>query len=100
MVAMMNKSAELAQLMGLLVQKNRADRMDQTELGLRMGVGRGTISKLESGQGIKTSTLFDALEKLDCIEPIIAVVSDLLEDVQTNPQRKRRKTRPELSNDF
>lgn len=96
----MNKSTELAQLLGLLVQKHRTDNMDQSELAFRMGVGRGTISKLESGQGVKSTTLFDALEKLDCIEPVITVVSEMLEDVQANPQRKRRIPRPEISNDF
>ncbi len=96
----MNKSNELAQLIGLLVQKIRTDVMDQTELALRIGVGRGTISKLESGQGVKSTTLFDTLEKLDCIDPLIAVVSDLIEAVQNNPKRKRRIAKPELSNDF
>ena len=76
----MNKSTELAKLLGLLVQKHRTDNMDQSELAFRIGVGRGTLSKL------------------DCIEAKIAVVSEMLEDVQT--KRKRSIPKPQISNDF
>jgi len=96
----MTKSQELAQLMGMLVQKHRTDDMAQAELAVRIGVGRGSISKLEGGQAVVSATLFEALETLDCIDPIIEVVSDMLEAVQDNPQRKRRIAPKEMSNDF
>ncbi|MBL4631192.1 MAG: helix-turn-helix domain-containing protein [Paraglaciecola sp.] len=78
----------------------RAKRMDQTELGKRVGVSRTTISAIERGMGVNAKALFDVLAFLDLTDVIRVAISQQLQIEDKGPLRKLRKVREELSSDF
>ena len=79
---------------------SRAISMDQTELGLRVGVGRNTISAIENGKAVNAETLFKVLEQLDLIDDFQLVIDEKLEGQTQHFSRKTRKVQPLLDNDF
>lgn len=97
---MQSDSVNLLLEIGLLVKKMRAKRMDQTELGKRVGVSRTTISAIERGMGVNAKALFDVLAFLDLTDVIRVAISQQLQIEDKGPLRKLRKVREELSSDF
>lgn len=100
---MQNNPALLSQTLGQLVQQTRAQSMDQSELALRVGLSRNTISAIENGKSVNSEALFAVLAQLNLLAPIMAAVEQQLSPLAsqgTLKQRKQRKAKPELSNDF
>jgi len=93
----------LSQMIGQLVQQSRAESMDQTELALRVGLSRNTISAIENGKAVNSEALFAVLAQLNLLHPIAATIEQQLSPFvqqEAPKQRKQRKAKPELSNDF
>jgi transcriptional regulator with XRE-family HTH domain len=74
--------------------------MDQQELGLRVGLGRNTISSIENGKAVSSESLFAVLAHLDLLEDIQWSVDQTLKGYEGALQRKARKLPEELDNDF
>ncbi|WP_416305634.1 helix-turn-helix domain-containing protein [Neptunicella sp. SCSIO 80796] len=74
--------------------------MDQQELGLRVGVGRNTISSMENGKSVSAESLFLILEHLNLIDDIQEVIDQQLSNTTIKLSRKSRKPISELDNDF
>ena len=93
----------LSQTLGQLVKQIRAESMDQSELAVRVGLSRNTISAIENGKSVNSEALFAVLAQLNLLQPITDAVEQQLaqfaHQVQKK-QRKQRKAKPELSNDF
>lgn len=96
----MQKSISLLNSLGELIRAHRSAKMDQSELAIRAGVGRSTISALENGKSVSAESLFRVLERLELIDDIQEVVDDKLRLTTVKLQRKTRKLREELNNDF
>ena len=99
-VVFVSVHAQFAKTLGKLVKHQRAQSMAQDELALRTGLSRNTISAIENGKSVSTEALFTVLAHLNLLhllaEPVFAEL-DLLDNRQ---QRKVRKPKAELSNDF
>lgn len=96
----MQKTDVLLRTIGKLVVSMRSIKMDQTELGQRVGVGRNTISSIENGKAVNAETLFNVLEHLGVIEDFQAVAEQKLSEQNSTLSRKSRKDAQELDNDF
>ncbi|RVT45493.1 XRE family transcriptional regulator [Rheinheimera sediminis] len=100
---MQKEASSLNQSLGQLVKQIRAESMDQSELAVRVGLSRNTISAIENGKAVNSEALFAVLAQLNLLQPITAVVEQQLAQFNNQPQKKQRKQRkanPELSNDF
>ncbi len=86
--------------LGKLVSSIRSISMVQTELALRTGVGRNTISSIEIGRPVNAETLFKVLEQLDWIDELQQLVDQMAQEQGSAPVRKSRKIVQELDNDF
>lgn len=100
---MQKEAVTLSQSLGQLVKQIRAESMDQSELAVRVGLSRNTISAIENGKSVNSEALFAVLAQLNLLQPITDAVEQQLaqfaHQVQKK-QRKQRKAKPELSNDF
>ena len=96
----MQKTQHLLNSLGELIKNTRSTSMDQKELGLRVGVGRNTISSIENGKSVNAESLFRVLEHLDLLDELQLIVDQKLALKASNLQRKSRKPREELNNDF
>lgn len=96
----MQNSHYFAEVLGKLVKHTRATTMDQTELATRVGVGRNTISAIENGKPVNSQALFDVLDHLGLLEPMINMAENQLATLSGRHLRKQRKPQQELSNDF
>ncbi|BBO27297.1 hypothetical protein AltI4_16850 [Alteromonas sp. I4] len=74
--------------------------MDQTELGLRVGVGRNTISSIENGKPVNSETLFKVLEHFGLLDDLHALIEQQYITQNNSLARKSRKGIPELDNNF
>lgn len=96
----MHKYQHLLVSIGKLIKNTRSATMDQQELGLRVGVGRNTISSMENGKSVSAESLFLVLEHLDLIDDIQEVIDQQLSNTTIKLSRKSRKPISELDNDF
>ena len=83
-----------------LVKTVRSETMDQSELGLRVGVSRSTISAIEKGNGVNSKSLAKVLDQLGLLEDIQLAIDAQLDLIGEVRNRKTRKVREELSSDF
>ena len=95
-----NDKMSFAQSLGKLVKHQRAQVMDQAELALRTGLSRSTISAIENGKSVNTEALFTVLAQLNLLHYFSAVLDTQLAQADNRQQRKARKPKAELSNDF
>lgn len=95
-----NDKMSFAQSLGKLVKHHRAQVMDQAELALRTGLSRNTISAIENGKPTTTEALFAVLAQLNLLHYFSNVVDTQLALADNRQQRKARKPKAELSNDF
>ena len=86
--------------LGKLVKKHRSGLMSQDELANRIGVSRKTISAIERGIGVNSKALVDVLSFLQLLPYLAEVVEQRLDMVGNGPERKLRKPKQELPNDF
>ncbi len=96
----MGKVEYAKSVLGNLVKQTRASTMDQSELALRTGTSKNTISRLERGNGVNSDTLFTVLNQLDILDPLLEVIEQQQALVKRNPLRKGTKGAEELPNDF
>lgn len=100
---MQKEAILLSQALGQLVKQIRTESMDQSELAVRVGLSRNTISAIENGKAVNSEALFAVLAQLNLLQPLTDAVEQQLaqfaHQVQKK-QRKQRKAKPELSNDF
>ncbi len=96
----MHKYQHLLISIGKLIKNTRSATMDQQELGLRVGVGRNTISSMENGKSVSAESLFLILEHLNLIDDIQEVIDQQLSNTTIKLSRKSRKPISELDNDF
>lgn len=94
------RSQELLVLLGKLIKRERALRMDQHEFATRLGCGVATVSRMERGLAVNAGTLFAALELLDILDPLIVATDNLLVERLDAPQRKRSRMEDKYANDF
>ena len=85
---------------GELVRLRRIASMDQTELALRVGLSRSTISAIERGVGVNAAALFTVLHFFDLLDDYHALIDRQLQLTGTQGVRKSRKPQEELPNDF
>lgn len=100
---MQKEASSLNQSLGQLVKQIRAESMDQSELAVRVGLSRNTISAIENGKAVNSEALFAVLAQLNLLQPITDAVEQQLAQFNNQPQkkqRKQRKAKPELSNEF
>jgi DNA-binding XRE family transcriptional regulator len=100
---MQKEAVLLSQTLGQLVKQIRAESMDQSELAARVGLSRNTISAIENGKAVNSEALFAVLAQLTLLQPITDAVEQQLAQFNhqgQKKQRKQRKAKPELSNDF
>lgn len=74
--------------------------MDQTELALRAGTSKNTISRLERAKSINSDTLLTVLDRLELLDPLILAIENEYALVKDYPQRKGIMANNELPNDF
>ncbi|PTB85376.1 XRE family transcriptional regulator [Pseudidiomarina aestuarii] len=93
---------EFHELLGELIKRHRAQRMDQQEFALRVGCSPKTVSRMEQGVPVNSETLFTALALLGQLDAFLALADSQLKMVSDLPQRKRDgSTAPQgLDNDF
>ena len=96
----MHKHSDLLKSLGELIKSKRAITMDQTEFAARLGVSRRTVSAIENGKPVVSTSLFMALEHFGLLDDIGEVVTTLQKQIGTTKQRKQRKPPKVLSNDF
>lgn len=92
--------AQFAKALGKLVKHQRAQSMAQGELAIRTGLSRNTISAIENGKSVSTEALFAVLAHLNLLHLLAEPVSKELALLDNRQQRKVRKPKAELSNDF
>ncbi|MBU1619854.1 MAG: helix-turn-helix domain-containing protein [Gammaproteobacteria bacterium] len=100
---MQNSVFSISSALGQLIKQIRAESMDQSELALRVGLSRNTISAIENGKPVNSEALFAVLAQLNLLQPITDTVEKQLAQFANQPQkkqRKQRKAKTELSNDF
>jgi transcriptional regulator with XRE-family HTH domain len=90
----------IAESLGKLIKHQRAQTMDQTELALRTGLSRNTISAIENGKSVNSEALFMVLAHLQLLHLFEDQIALQLSMIDTQQQRKARKPKTELSNDF
>jgi len=97
-----NKPLELLQVLGEVIKRTRASRMDQAELALRVGCSSKTISRMELGLPVNSETLLQALDILDLIDDFMITAEHQLKIAARNPSRHRAGTAEDkdFSNDF
>lgn len=96
----MNEQIQFAKALGKLIKHQRAQRMAQGELAMRTGLSRNTISAIENGKSVSTEALFAVLAHLNLLYLLAEPVDGQLAGVDKRQQRKVRKPKAELSNDF
>ena len=96
----MHKNIDLSKSIGKLIKHKRSLKMDQTELGLRVGLGRNTISAIENGKGVNSHSLFKVLEFLGLIDDFQILVDTQLKQTSNKALRKTRQSEQVLDNDF
>jgi DNA-binding XRE family transcriptional regulator len=96
----MQRSQDLLDSLGKLIQSKRSISMDQQELAARVGLGRNTISSMENGKAVSSESLFKVLDHLDLLSDIQAVVDNNLSGMSNTRNRKSRKQIEILNNDF
>lgn len=96
----MQKTQRMLMSLGKLVSSIRSRSMGQSELALRTGVGRNTISSIENGRPVNAETLFKVLEQLDLIDDLQHLVDQMVQEQGSALSRKSRKVVQELDNDF
>ncbi|RUO19641.1 XRE family transcriptional regulator [Aliidiomarina iranensis] len=97
-----SKVSECLQVLGALIKRTRAKRMDQEEFALRVGCSSKTVSRMELGQPVNSETLLQALELLGLIDDFIITAEQQLKLAATNPSRHRAGADPDkdFPNDF
>lgn len=90
----------IAESLGKLIQHQRAQTMDQTELAIRTGLSRNTISAIENGKSVNSAALFLVLAHLQLLHLFEEPIALQLSMLDAQQQRKARKLKVELSNDF
>ena len=96
----MSEQIQFAKALGKLIKHQRAQRMAQGELATRTGLSRNTISAIENGKSVSTEALFAVLAHLNLLHLLAEPVSTELALLDNRQQRKARKPKAELSNDF
>ena len=86
--------------LGELVRAHRANSMDQTTLGLRVGLSRSTISAIEKGVGVNSASLVKVLDHLGLLDPLQQAADERLYRLEKTKSRKSRKLKEALPNDF
>lgn len=86
--------------MGKRIKHQHAKTMAQTELALRTGLSRNTISAIENGKSVNSEALFLVLAHLQLLHLFEAPIALQLSLNDSQQQRKARKPKAELSNDF
>lgn len=86
--------------LGELVRAHRADTMDQTELGLRVGLSRSTISAIEKGVGVNSTSLVKVLDHLGLLDTLQQAADERLYRLDKTKSRKSRTLKEALPNDF
>lgn len=97
---MQDNSGHFLEAIANLVKTVRSETMDQSELGLRVGVSRSTISAIEKGNGVNSKSLAKVLDQLGLLEDIQLAIDAQLDVIGEVRNRKTRKVREELSSDF
>ncbi len=96
----MHKHQELLSTLGQLVRSTRSLQMDQKELGLRVGIGRNTVSAIENGKSVNSESLALVLAHLNIADDIQELIDTKLKESERNLVRKSRLPHQELDNDF
>lgn len=96
----LNGADSFLKTVGELIKRQRSLTMDQQDFAKRLGCGVNTVYRMENGHSVNSLTLFTALELLGLLEHFIPVLDDQYARVANAPQRKRRKTSEDFSNDF
>lgn len=91
---------ELSVLLGELVKRHRAQRMDQREFATRVGCSQKTLSRVEQGVPVKTETLFTALALVGQLDDFIELADKKVRAAAHLPERKRGVSDTGLDNDF
>lgn len=99
-VVVVSVHIQFAKALGKLVKHQRAQSMAQDELAMRTGLSRNTISAIENGKSVSSEALFAVLAHLNLLHLLAEPVSTELALLDTRHQRKARKPKAELSNDF
>lgn len=99
-VWVVNGQIQFAKALGKLIKHQRAQRMAQGELATRTGLSRNTISAIENGKSVSTEALFAVLAHLNLLHLLADPVNGQLAELDKRQQRKVRKPKAELSNDF
>lgn len=99
-VIILSVHAQFAKALGKLVKHQRAQSMAQGELATRTGLSRNTISAIENGKSVSTEALFAVLAHLNLLHLLAEPVNEKLAELDKRQQRKVRKPKAELSNDF
>lgn len=96
----MNQANELSVLLGELIKRHRAQRMDQQDFATRVGCSIKTLSRLEQGVPVKTETLFTALALVGQLDDFIELADQKVRAAAHLPERKRGAGDKGLDNDF
>ncbi|KFZ29444.1 hypothetical protein IDAT_03595 [Pseudidiomarina atlantica] len=91
---------EFHQVVGELIKRHRAQRMDQRELAARIGCSQRTLTRIEQGQPVNSETLFTALAVLGQLDAFMQVADEKLRAASHLPERKRQTADSELDDDF
>lgn len=96
----MHKTNIFMALMGKLIRSERSKTMDQSELAVRTGVSRSTISAMENGRNVSVESLSLVLEHLNLLDEFIALLDDELKHEDKQRLRKSKRKTEWLDNDF
>lgn len=97
----MQAVAELHELLGELVKRHRAKRMDQRDLAARIGCSQRTLTRIEQGHPVNSETLFTALAVLGQLDAFIELADKKVRGAGHLPERKRSQLSDRgLDNDF
>lgn len=92
---------EFQELLGELIKRHRAQRMDQRELAARIGCSQRTLTRIEQGHPVNSETLFTALAVLGQLDAFIALADQKVRASGHLPERKRSQRRDQgIDNDF
>ncbi|MGQ4277598.1 helix-turn-helix domain-containing protein [Pseudidiomarina sp. E22-M8] len=91
---------ELHQLLGELIKRHRAQRMDQRELAMRIGCSQRTLTRIEQGQPVNSETIFTALAVLGQLHDFVKLADEKVRAAGHLPERKSSVGKQGLDNDF
>lgn len=96
----MQKHEYFLKSIGKLIQQKRAESMDQTQLGQRVGLSRNTISAIENGKATNAGALFKVLDYFDLLAMLQDQIDEQLTAIELLRERKARNLPEMLDNDF